>query len=120
MVRKVGFEDGSSRKSVADRVLDEHRAKARARRAAEAEAKAEARNRPASATTGGGVARGFKIVFLLVWLTLWTGGVLMVAFVILSGEVHAGPLIFMLIWEAFAIFAWVAVVRSLLRLVRGQ
>lgn len=123
MVRKVGFEDERPDKGVADRVLDQHRAKARARKAAEARERAEATERRKGSTPANGrstFGRVFGILFLTVWLTLWTGGIVMVAFIVLSGDVHAGPLVFMLIWEVIAIFAWFAAVRSLIRMFRGQ
>ena len=91
MARKVGFDTGQDRKGIADRVLDDHRAKAREKREVEQARVAARKSRP-----------WFAIIFLFVWLCGWTVGIVFVGFVIIGGD--AEPFLF--VWEALAIAGW--------------
>lgn len=117
MTRKVGFETGETRKGVADRVLDQYRAKARAKRAAEqATGDRDARDN----APGGGDARPKRqwvpILFLTLWLTAWSGGILLALSLILRGG--AEP--FLYIWISAAVIGWIIAFGILVRLIRAR
>ncbi|MEM7440410.1 MAG: hypothetical protein AAF393_12485 [Pseudomonadota bacterium] len=108
MVRRVGFDNGAPKKGVADKVLDDFRAKSRAEKAAEAaEAKAKA-ERPRR--------QWFPIIFLTFWLTGWTGGIFLVIGIITSGQGDGG----LFAWLSFAILGWVVAVFVLIKLIRNK
>lgn len=112
MARKVGFDTPKKRQTVADRVMDEHRARARAKRDAAQEAAAPDVPEPAARPR----RRWGTILFLSIWLSLWSVGVFFVGLIILSGEGEP----FLLVWEAFALIGWVAVVSILVKLIRNR
>lgn len=112
MVRKVGFDTGEDRKSVADRVLDEHRAKARAKDAVAKQAEMEELAREAARPK----RQWFPIIFLTVWLTGWSGAIYAVISVILSGERDGG----LYLWLGFAIIGWLMAVFFLVMLIRNK
>ena len=106
MARRVGFGDKPERgKSTADAYLDEFRAKGRQKRAAKTATHAARPKR-----------HWFVIVFLGIWLALWTFGIVMAGILVLSGEKDS----FLLIWLLFASIGWIAVVLVLRRLIRGK
>lgn len=112
MVRKVGFDTGKTRKGVADRVLDEHRARARAKRDAEAAAAQKATDARAARPR----RKWGTIFFLSLWLAGWSVGVLFVGLLILAGEADT----FLYVWEFFALIGWVVVVLILVKLIRNR
>ncbi|MCP5072274.1 MAG: hypothetical protein GY947_03140 [Rhodobacteraceae bacterium] len=114
MVRRIGFEDKKSdspEKSTADRYLDEFRAKGR-KQVEEAAARA-AKSRT---KTGGRKRQWVVIVFLSVWLILWTGGIIAAAAAFFQGQDQG----FLAIWITFATLGWFFAVFMLRRLLRGR
>lgn len=119
MAREVGFEGTRARQTVADRVLDRHRAR-RAAKLQKAAARASEVGTQPSRDLPRGARRWFAIIFLSVWLTFWTAGVASVGLMLLAGRIDAGGLAFVLLWEAVALVAWVWAVRTLFKLVRNR
>ena len=107
MVRKVGFgqTEKKSKPSVADRYVEEFRAKSRHQKTNEA----------AAAKTPL-MARIAIVTFLLIWLTGWTAGVITVAVILISD----GFDIFLIIWEILAIGGWIIAVFALIQTIKGK
>ena len=108
MVRKVRFsrEDTEPKKSIADSYLDEFRKKHNH--------ELSTNTQPSPKATK--VKRNWVvIIFLLIWLTFWSIGVLTVISIVAGGN----PEPFLLIWLTAAIFGWIVVVAILTKSKRG-
>lgn len=109
MARKVGFDepDTEKKKSIANRYLDEFRAKS------STEIKAK--------TIHTRVTRDwFTVVFLLVWLAGWTFGILFCVGALVFGSNEAIVVIFLFIWAAAACAFWLLAVKALIKELRGN
>lgn len=105
MTRKGDIPSGNRKGGVADRVLDQFRAKTRARRKAEADDAARHAARPKR--------QWIPIVFISIWLVLWSTGMALVGLIILSGEGEPG----LWLWWCFALVGWVIAVWFLFMLI---
>lgn len=104
MVRRIGF--GRKKKSAADQHMDRFRAETRAD---------EKKDEVAQKTK----RRGWPIIiFLCFWLVLWSGAVLAVAGILLSGS--SDEPYFLAIWEFFAIAGWFMAVKALVKEIRAM
>ena len=109
MVRKIGFGDESSeptspvKKSVADQAMDRFRKKARNKERAQAQRAENKKNNLAG------------ILFLILWLMVWTFAILGASY---SAYQTKEP--FVLIWVAFAAFAWFKGFQSLVKKFKGE
>ncbi len=107
MVRRVGFVDKldeGQKKSTADQYLDEFRAKKQNKHPADDAATATKPKR-----------QWVAIIFLAVWLVLWTVGMMMVGLQILNGAEDG----FLVVWLLGASIGWLFAVYMLVRLWRG-
>lgn len=102
MARRVGFGTPKAKRSVADEYADRFR-----KRAHDQKATPKLRIK----------RQWFPIVFLCVWLVLWTAGILFVIGVLFGGS---GADTFLLIWLAFAVFGWFGAVKALITLFKGE
>ena len=106
MARKVGFsEPDREKKSTADSYLDEFRARSRAQSAHEASQKRVVRKR-----------QWVPIIFLMVWLAGWSGGILLAFSAIANGASDGG----LWVWILVACLAWVGAVLALIWLLKGD
>ena len=109
MVRKVGFgEDdpeptSQSKKSVADQAMDRFRKRARNKERAQAQRSENKKNNLAG------------ILFLILWLGVWTFAIIGASY---SAYQMRDP--FVLIWVAFAAFAWFKGFQSLIKKFKGE
>lgn len=105
MARKVGYGDGKEGKktSVAERYLDEFRAKVLAAQ------------KPVSSANWRPWLRN---LFLVIWMTVWTLAILIVGPLLSAGEIDAPGIL--LLWCGAAVFAWIMGLKSLLRAVSGK
>ena len=124
MVRRIGFQEDQDNpeKGVADRVLDDFRAKAQAERNAEAAEKAErqAEMAEAGAKAVSIATRLARIIFPLVWLAFWTVGCVFAGTMIFAVDTPAAARVFLVVWEIAALTGWFLVARGILRELRGQ
>ncbi|MCP5076402.1 MAG: hypothetical protein GY947_24315 [Rhodobacteraceae bacterium] len=114
MVRRIGFSEDKvdkTRKSTADRYLDEFRAKGRKQAAEVTKKAARVQTKPTERKR-----QWVAIVFLFIWLLLWTGGIIAAAGAFLQGEDRG----FLAIWIAFATLGWFFAVFMLKKLLRGK
>ena len=109
MVRKVRFsrEDTEPKKSIADSYLDEFRKKHNH------ELSTNTQPSPKAAKVK---HNWVVIIFLLIWLTFWSIGILTVISIVAGGN----PEPFLLIWLTAAIFGWIVVVAILKRMLKGK
>lgn len=105
MARKVGFEkpDTEPAKSIADRYLDEFRAKAKSETARPPAPKPKRRR------------NWILILFMSIWITAWTFAILMAIGMLFSG----GPVVFMVVWLTLACIGWIVALVILIRNIRG-
>lgn len=109
MARKVGFDtpDTEPKRSIADSYLDEFRAKATNSRTRAATAAPAPRQK---------VQRNwFVLIFMIVWITFWSFGILMAIGMLLAG----GPVAFMLIWLGAACVGWVVALGVIIKQIKG-
>lgn len=105
MARKVGFDtpDTEQKKSIADSYLDEFRAKsARTKTPAPAPRQRVQRN-------------WFVLIFMVIWITFWSFGILMAIGMLLSG----GPVAFMALWLAAACVGWIVALGVIIKQIKG-
>lgn len=107
MARKIGFSrpDTEAKNSIADSYLDEFR---------------QRHNHDLKPDPYGAPPKRkrnwFVILFLLLWLTGWSGGMLLVTGIILSGEAD----LFLLVWLAAASVGWIFAVYVLVQQIKGK
>ncbi|WP_069298871.1 hypothetical protein [Neptunicoccus sediminis] len=106
MARKVGFSkpDTEAKKSIADSYLDEFRQRHNHGLSPDPYAARPERKR-----------NWFVIAFLMLWLTGWSGGILLVGAILLDGAGDS----FLYIWLTAAVLGWGVAVYVLIRQLRG-
>ncbi len=109
MARKVGFDrpDTEPKKSIADSYLDEFRKKHNHDLSPNTQPMPKAPKRK---------REWVSIIFMMVWISGWSIGILFALGVLMSGTADA----FLLIWLAFAILGWFVAVFVLTALLRGR
>lgn len=107
MARKIGFSqpDTEAKKSIADSYLDEFRQRHNHGLKPDPNASAPKHKR-----------NWFAIVFLGIWLTAWSCGMLMVSGILLTG--NGEPFLF--IWLTAASVGWVIAVYVLVQQIKGK
>ena len=109
MTRKIGFEKSAAEKktSIADRYLDTFRQRHKSD---------QSRDTKPNKVKPKTKRNWFQILFLMVWLALWSSGILFVVAILLAGGFQP----FLLIWLAAALFGWFFAAKSLRKLIKGE
>ncbi|GGA15207.1 hypothetical protein [Neptunicoccus cionae] len=107
MARKVGFSkpDTEAKRSIADSYLDEFRQRHNHELSPDPYGAKQERKR-----------NWFVIVFLTLWLTGWSGGILLVSAILRDGNGDS----FLYIWLAAAVLGWGVAVYVLIQQLKGR
>lgn len=97
--------------STADRHLDRFRAKARAQKQANATKKAKTTARVSDLSR-----RVPIIIFLVIWVIIWSSGILYVALLLIGGQGN----LFLGFLEGLALIGWYKGLRGLINAIKGK